>query len=165
MQRIETDADTVLFGTGAEGQVAEALVALGAERVLLVAMDRHPEGAHRIATALGDRSVGVFLTDRPQVPGDVADAAVARARETNADWVLAHGGGTAVGIAKAIALEVDVQIGAVPTTYAGSERTNIWGITRDGIKTTGRDVIIRYTQVPPVPDWRLRTQWACCTAT
>jgi maleylacetate reductase len=59
------------------------------------------------------------------------------------DWVLAHGGGTPIGVAKAIALEMDVKIAAVPTTYAGSERTNIWGVTRDGRKLTGRDDRVR----------------------
>ncbi|MBX3246237.1 MAG: homogentisate 1,2-dioxygenase [Myxococcales bacterium] len=135
----------VVFGVGAEAHVAALLDELGARRVLLVAMARHAEGAERIARALGERSVGVFTTDHPQVPGDVADAAVRRARETNADWVVAHGGGTPIGVAKAIALELGegLRVGAVPTTYAGSERTNIWGITRDGAKKTGREERVR----------------------
>jgi maleylacetate reductase len=126
------------MGPDAEAAVVQALVDRGAERVLLVATARHPEGAERLAALLGDRHAGTFRTEVPQVPGAVADAAVAKARDLDADWVLAHGGGTAVGVAKAVAIEVDVQVAAVPTTYAGSERTNIWGLTRDGVKTTGR---------------------------
>ncbi len=152
MQRIETDPDHVIFGSGAEKAVATTLETLNAERVLLIAMQRHEQGAQRVARSLGERCVGVFLTDRPQVPGEVADAAVQRARQANADWVVAHGGGTTVGIAKAIALELDVKIGAIPTTYAGSERTDIWGITRDGVKTTGRDDRVRPRFVAYDPD-------------
>lgn len=137
------DRDTVLFGDGAEAALASALAERGAERVLLIAQQRHTDGAERLQAALGDRAVGLFVTDRPQVPGEVADAAVAQARAAGADWLLAHGGGTVVGIAKAVALELPVQIAAVSTTYAGSERTNIWGLTRDGVKTTGRDDRVR----------------------
>lgn len=135
--------DHVVLGDGAEAAVAGALIALGAQRVLLVAMARHPEGAERLADLLGERHAGTFLTEVAQVPGEVADAAVERARALDADWVLAHGGGSAIGVAKAVALEVDVQVAAVPTTYAGSERTDIWGLTRDGEKTTGRDERVR----------------------
>ncbi|MEZ4318726.1 MAG: iron-containing alcohol dehydrogenase [Myxococcota bacterium] len=135
--------DRVVFGVGAEARTADLLRELGAQRVLLVAQARHTGGADRIATALGDRCVGRFVTDVPQVPGHVADAAVEQARASGADWVVAHGGGTPIGVAKAVALALDVEVGAVPTTYAGSERTDIWGLTRDGVKTTGRDPRVR----------------------
>ena len=139
--------DHVVLGADAEAAVVGALVARGARRVLLVATARHPEGAERLAVLLGERHAGTFLTEVPQVPGEVADAALEKAQQTSADWVLAHGGGTAVGVAKAVALlapvDAPVQVAAVPTTYAGSERTNIWGLTRDGAKQTGRDDRVR----------------------
>ena len=143
MEELPSGPDRVVFGAGSERAVPGLLSELGARRVLFIAQDRHAEGAERLSAELGDRSAGVFLTREPQVPGEVADAAVARAREAGVDWVLAHGGGTPIGVAKAVALELPVQVAAVPTTYAGSERTNIWGITRDGRKTTGRDDRVR----------------------
>ncbi len=135
--------DLVVLGPDAEAAVVDALVARGAERVLLVAASRHPEGAERMAVRLAGRHAGTFLTEQPQVPGPVADAATARARDVGADWVLAHGGGSAIGLAKAVALALPVSVAAVPTTYAGSERTDIWGLTRDGAKVTGRDPRVR----------------------
>ncbi len=135
--------DHVVLGPDAEAEVVRALVDRGAQRVMGVATARHPEGAERLAALLGERFVGTFLTEVPQVPGAVADAAVAQAQGLDADWVLAHGGGTAVGVAKAVALVADVAVAAVPTTYSGSERTNIWGLTRDGVKTTGRNDRVR----------------------
>jgi homogentisate 1,2-dioxygenase len=143
MRTLSHTPDRVVFGVGAEAATPDLLADLGARRVLLVAQDRHAAGAERLQRALGERSAGLFLTDRPQVPGEVADAAVARAREAGVDWVLAHGGGTPIGVAKAVALALDVKVAAIPTTYAGSERTDIWGITRDGVKETGRDPRVR----------------------
>lgn len=143
MEVLSRAPDRVVFGIGAQSAAAELLTELGARRVLLIAQARHDEGARAIAAALGPGAAGVFTTDQPQVPGEVADGAVALARGLDADWVLAHGGGTPIGLAKAIALELPVSIAAVPTTYAGSERTNIWGITRDGRKLTGRDDRVR----------------------
>jgi maleylacetate reductase len=56
-----------------------------------------------------------------------------------ADCCVAVGGGSTVGLAKAIALTSGLPILAVPTTYAGSEMTPIWGLTAGGAKQTGRD--------------------------
>jgi maleylacetate reductase len=58
---------------------------------------------------------------------------------TEPDALLAVGGGSAIGLAKAIALERRLPIVAVPTTYAGSEMTSIWGVTEGEVKRTGRD--------------------------
>lgn len=142
----------VVFGSGSEARVAALLGEVGAQRVLLVANARFRAGADRIHAALGDRSVGIWDGARPQVPREVADALVAGVRETGADWVVAHGGGTAIGAAKAAALETDVRVAAVPTTYSGSEMTSIWGITTDGVKTTGRDERVRPALVVFDPD-------------
>ncbi|MDF1506490.1 iron-containing alcohol dehydrogenase, partial [Roseisolibacter sp. H3M3-2] len=74
---------------------------------------------------------------------DVADAVGALARALGADPLLAVGGGSAVGVAKAVALAGGPPVAAVPTTYSGSEMTPIWGLTRDGAKETGRDERVR----------------------
>lgn len=140
---LATQPDRVLLGEGVEAAVAQALVDAGAERVMLVGSEGRPEGAQRLAALLGARAVTTFLTDRPQVPQAVADAASEQARAHDVDWVVAHGGGTPIGVAKAVALQVDVKVAAVPTTYAGSERTDIWGLSDDGKKTTGRDARVR----------------------
>ena len=63
------------------------------------------------------------------VPVDLAAAAVARARELGAEVLVAIGGGSATGLAKAVARETGLPVLAVPTTYAGSEMTPIWGLT------------------------------------
>jgi maleylacetate reductase len=73
------------------------------------------------------------------VPIAVARAGRAEAKRLGADGCIALGGGSAIGLAKAIALEQDVAIIALPTTYSGSEMTAIQGLTEDGVKRTWRD--------------------------
>ena len=73
------------------------------------------------------------------VPVEVAERARAVAAEHGADVLVCVGGGSTTGLAKAVALTTGLPIVAVPTTYAGSEATNVWGLTEDGRKTTGVD--------------------------
>ncbi|MBX2802047.1 MAG: homogentisate 1,2-dioxygenase [Myxococcales bacterium] len=139
LDEIQPDGARVVFGAGTERRVAALLAEAGAQRALLVCLPHHRAGADRVAAALGGACAGVFAEAEAHVPERVAEAARQRARSVAADWVVAHGGGSAVGVAKAVALTEDVAVGAVPTTYAGSERTSIWGITSAGGKATGRD--------------------------
>jgi alcohol dehydrogenase class IV len=132
----------VVFGTGAARgpRLADGLAALGARRVLLVVSDADGEIAAPIAAALGERIANRFSDVRPHVPVEVAHAARAAAAACAADAVLSVGGGSTTGTAKAIALAAGLPVVAVPTTYAGSEVTPVWGLTEGGRKTTGIDV-------------------------
>ena len=107
--------------------------------MLLIAGRRQVREADRIAA---DRVRELRRADQRghrARPGRIAQRAVDLARRPVPTTLVAVGGGSAVGLAKAIALQVDVAILAVPTTYAGSEQTPIWGLTQAGRKTTGRD--------------------------
>jgi len=126
----------VVFGTGAADRLGEEIDRLGASRVLLVGSKRALEGP---AERLGGRVAGSFAEVRQHVPAALAQAARELARELAADCLVAVGGGSATGLAKAVALAHTVPIVAVPTNYAGSEMTPIWGLTSDGRKQTGRD--------------------------
>ena len=131
----------VVFGVGAgREKLVEEVIRLGAERMLLVATEREMEVAEELAAPLGDRVVGVFTNVRPHVPVEVATAARELARRIGADCLLSIGGGSTTGTAKAIALELPLPIVAVPTTYAGSEMTPIWGLTEAQRKKTGTSV-------------------------
>ena len=131
----------VVFGAGAarDGRLVDAAARLGAHRVLLVAAEADQEFAGPIAAALRGRIVGRFSEVRQHVPIEVAQAARAMAAETGADAVISVGGGSTTGTAKAIALTTGLPILAVPTTYAGSEVTPVWGLTEKARKTTGTD--------------------------
>jgi maleylacetate reductase len=130
----------VVFAAGAARTVlAPEVERLGARRVLLIATDRDRALIDELAAPLGDRIAGRFSEVRPHVPLAVAERARAAARDTGADALVAVGGGSTIGTAKAIALESGVPIAAVPTTYAGSEMTPVWGLTDARRKTTGTD--------------------------
>ena len=92
-----------------------------------------------ITAPLGGRVAGSFTAVREHVPLPTAEAARAAAKEVDADALLAIGGGSTVGAAKAVALTAWLPVVAVPTTYSGSEVTAVWGLTENGRKTTGTD--------------------------
>ncbi|HEY5333682.1 MAG TPA: maleylacetate reductase, partial [Solirubrobacterales bacterium] len=130
----------VVFGPGAINALAAEVERLGGERALLIDGLFDPDRRARIEGDLGPRYAGTIDEVEQHVPAEGAASATARARELGADCLVALGGGSATGLAKAIALETGLPILAVPTTYAGSEMTPIWGITADGRKTTGKDL-------------------------
>jgi alcohol dehydrogenase class IV len=129
----------VVFEAGASRtQLAAEVERLGARRILLIATSHERALAEDLARPLGERVVGLFTNVRPHVPSEVAKQARALARELEADCLLSVGGGSTTGTAKAIALESGLPIVAIPTTYAGSEMTPIWGLTTAQRKQTGR---------------------------
>ncbi|MDH3302395.1 MAG: maleylacetate reductase [Acidimicrobiia bacterium] len=133
----------VVFGAGSRHQLPDELDRLGAGRVLIVAGEQEDAIAAEIGAGIGDRVVGRFSGVVQHVPVEAAAEAVDLVRSSAADAVLTIGGGSATGFGKAIALEVDVPIVAVPTTYAGSEMTTIWGMTSGDHKQTGRDPTVK----------------------
>ena len=141
----------VVFGAGRIDQVAVEAGRLGGT-VLLIAGRRQLREADSIAAELGRRCVGRISEVAEHVPAELAQQTVDLAGDLGVGTVVCVGGGSAVGLAKAVALELEVAILAVPTTYAGSEQTPIWGRTESGRKITGRDarVVPRTVVYDPV---------------
>jgi maleylacetate reductase len=127
----------VVFGAGSIGQVPAEVGRLGGERVLLIAGRHEKSSADTLADAL--HPVARIEDVAVHVPAENAAVAARTAREVGADLLVCVGGGSATGLAKAVALETGLAILAVPTTYSGSELTPVWGQTEGGRKTTGRD--------------------------
>jgi len=129
----------VVFGAGALAKLPDELERLGAKRALVLSTPEQRATAEDVSVRLGARSAGVYSKAVMHVPVDVAEAARATAKELNADCCVAVGGGSTIGLGKAIALTSELPILAIPTTFAGSEMTPIYGLTADGQKKTGRD--------------------------
>ena len=129
----------VVFGAGALAKLSEEIERLGARRALVLCTPQQREQAQDVAARLGTRCAGIFDQAVMHVPIETARTARAEARRLDADCAVAVGGGSTTGLGKAIALESSLPILAIPTTYAGSEMTPIYGITEDGLKKTGRD--------------------------
>jgi len=129
----------VVFEAGALARLPDEAARLSLNRVLVVSTPGQQALGTRAADLLGARAVGLHAKARMHVPSAIAATAVRRAQTDNADGVVAVGGGSAIGLGKIIARDTGLPMLAIPTTYSGSEMTPIWGLTEDGIKTTGRD--------------------------
>lgn len=129
----------IVFGAGMVAQLAGEIETLGCHRLLLVSTPGQRDKAQAIAEPLERRIASHFAHATMHTPVEVTEAALAEFRDVDADGVLAFGGGTAVGLAKAIALHARCPQAIVATTYAGSEVTPVLGQTAAGMKTTMRD--------------------------
>ncbi|GAA3848526.1 MULTISPECIES: maleylacetate reductase [Streptomyces] len=134
----ETLPQRVVFAAGeSPAAVAAEVQALGGSKVMLIASDRERELADPIA-----KEIPLVLRHEEvvmHVPVEVAGRALRAASDAGADILVSVGGGSTTGLAKAVALTTGLPIVAVPTTYAGSEATNVWGLTEGETKTTGVD--------------------------
>jgi alcohol dehydrogenase class IV len=129
----------VVFGVGALEELPREIERLGAARALVLSTPEQRAQAEDIARRLGSRAAGIFARAVMHVPIETAREAREEAKRIGADCAVTIGGGSTTGLGKAIALESELPILAIPTTYAGSEMTPIFGITEGGMKKTGRD--------------------------
>lgn len=126
----------VRFGAGRLAEVPEEVSALELQRVLVVTTPPQAADARRLGELIGGACAGVFTEAALHTPVAVTEKAMAEVEQLQIDGVVALGGGSSIGLAKAIALRTDLPQIAVPTTYAGSEMTPVIGETRDGAKVT-----------------------------
>ncbi|KAA1009766.1 maleylacetate reductase [Paraburkholderia panacisoli] len=128
----------ILFGPGTLSCVGDELNRLGANRALILSTPSQRADAQKLAEQLGPLAAGVFAEAAMHTPVSVTTKAMAAFEASGADCVVALGGGSTIGLGKAIAYRNDTPQIVVATTYAGSEVTPILGQTEDGVKTTVR---------------------------
>ena len=126
----------VVFGTGTLAAVADEIAGLGCSRALVLSTPGQQTEAQTLAAHLGSMSAGVFAEAAMHTPVEVTERALAALPRLKADCLVSLGGGSTIGLGKALALRTDLPQIVIPTTYAGSEATPILGETRDGLKTT-----------------------------
>src|SRR4029450_6101888 len=112
-------------------QAARQARTLG-NRAVIIARPHEADAAATVSADLGDDLVGRIPDVVQHVPVDVAARAIDAARDAEVGLLISIGGGSATGLAKAVARNTGLPILAVPTTYAGSEMTPIWGQTEHG---------------------------------
>ena len=133
----------VIFGHGTLAQVGAEVERLGHKKALILSTPHQEPEAQALAATLGPLAAGVFAGAVMHTPTDVTAAAMAAYQVTGADCVVSLGGGSTIGLGKAIALRNGADQVVIPTTYAGSEMTDILGQTEGGAKTTQRGAAIR----------------------
>jgi maleylacetate reductase len=133
----------VVFGHGTLAQVPDEVARLSHSRAFVLSTPHQQAEAQALADKLGDRAAGVFASATMHTPVEVTEDAIAAFHAAKADCVVSLGGGSTTGLGKAIAIRTGADQVVIPTTYAGSEMTDILGETAGGEKTTRRDPAIR----------------------
>ncbi len=133
----------VVFGSGTMARAGEEVRRLGHAKALVLSTPHQKGEAEALAASLGDLAAGVFSGATMHTPVEVTEQAVAAFRESGASAVVSLGGGSTTGLGKAIAVRTGADQVVIPTTYAGSEMTDILGETAAGEKATRRSPDIR----------------------
>lgn len=128
----------VIFGAGRRAEVGEELDRLGIKRALVLSTADQSETCATFAAMIGDRLGAIYPGAVMHTPVQVTESAMHQMEQMNCDGILSVGGGSTIGLGKAIAYRTDLPQVVVPTTYAGSEMTPILGQTEGGVKTTLR---------------------------
>jgi maleylacetate reductase len=131
-------AARIVFGNGVSADAARWVEELGCRRALVLSTPHQAKDAEAMAARLGALSAGTFTGATMHTPVEVTERAVRHAAEAGADCLVSLGGGSTIGLGKAMAWRTDILQVVVPTTYAGSEVTPILGQTENGVKTTVR---------------------------
>lgn len=129
----------VIFGSGTISHLAGLIREIGGTRVMLISTPQQADRIKTLGLSLGDLVAGLYCEAAMHTPVSVTERAMQAVTTNNIDVVVAMGGGSTIGLAKAIALRSPIPYIAIPTTYAGSEMTPILGQTDRGRKTTLRD--------------------------
>jgi len=126
----------IVFERGGRNRAAGILADMGLSRALVLSTEAQKEAADGFACSLGKSCLGVYSGAKMHTPVEATASALEIVRDQRVDCTIAFGGGSTIGLSKAVAYQTDLPQIAVPTTYAGSEVTNILGQTENGVKTT-----------------------------
>jgi len=129
----------VLFGSGTIQKLPEELKRLNKTSPLILSTPQQVQQAEDIKNILSGNVVGIFTEATMHTPTHITDKALAYAKEVKADSIVSIGGGSTIGLGKAISIRTGLEHICIPTTYAGSDQTPILGETADGKKTTRSD--------------------------
>lgn len=129
----------VIFGSGKLHSLPEEISRQKVTAPLLLSTPQQIQQAELLRTILGGRVAGIFAEAAPHTPGNVTDKALEYAMSVKADSIISIGGGSTIGLGKAISIRTAMPHICIPTTYAGSEMTPILGETIDGHKKTRSD--------------------------
>ncbi len=126
----------ILFGPGRLAELGIELDRLGCRSALILSTPEQAGLAEAVAVRLGAVAASVYAGAAMHTPVAVTEDALLHLRRLGCDSLVTIGGGSTIGLGKALALRTGLPQIAIPTTYAGSEMTPILGETIDGRKTT-----------------------------
>ena len=125
----------IVFGRGTLARLPSEVDAMGWRAPLIVTT----AGRGSTAALQAARDIpGARVFDGAEIHAPSASVEAAMIASKGCDGLICYGGGSAIGVAKVVAIERDLPIIAVPTTFSGSEMTPAWSVTRDGRKAGGK---------------------------
>jgi len=136
------NASRVIFGSGSINKLPLEITKVNCSAPLLLLTPRQSTQSDKFKTILASGSIrlaGVFPNATMHTPTHITEQAVRMLKDTSADCVVSVGGGSAIGLGKAVSIRTGVPHLTIPTTYSGSEMTPILGETHEGRKTTRSD--------------------------
>ncbi|KAK5700953.1 hypothetical protein LTR97_005471 [Elasticomyces elasticus] len=144
MQPFEYTANPgrVVFGSGSIKKLGDEIKRLNKSKPLLLSTPQQKGQVQALESILKDAQIkpaGLFSEATMHTPTHVTDKALQYTKDSGADCVVSFGGGSTIGLGKAISIRTGLEHVCIPTTYAGSEMTPILGETADGKKTTRSD--------------------------
>ncbi|KAG7286735.1 hypothetical protein NEMBOFW57_009047 [Staphylotrichum longicolle] len=112
----------VIFGSGSLSKLPEELEREGRQAALILSTSFQAGEAEKVRDLIGSRAVGIFTEAAMHTPADTTERALAVAQNLKADSIVSVGGGSTIGLGKAISIRTGLLHICIPTTYAGSER-------------------------------------------
>lgn len=146
----------VVFGRGTLQKLPEEAALLGGKKAFLLSTPQQTDQLDHLKALLAGSDVavaGVFTEATMHTPAGITEKAIkalgeataatdgsADSASASASTVLVSiGGGSTIGLGKAMSIRTGLAHICIPTSYAGSEMTPILGETADGRKTTRSD--------------------------
>ncbi|KAH7155946.1 hypothetical protein EDB81DRAFT_756465 [Dactylonectria macrodidyma] len=132
----QLDIPRVIFGTGTISKLSDEVELLGAKAPFLLSTAQQQDQLEGLRTALRNGIAGFFAEATMHTPSHITERAVEAVKASSADLIISIGGGSTIGLGKAISVRTGIPHLCIATSYAGSEMTPILGETADGRKVT-----------------------------
>lgn len=129
----------VIFGSGSIKKLAAELQRQNLSNPLLLSTPQQVSQVEELSKQLNGRIAGIFSEATMHTPSHITENALSYTNKVKADSVVTIGGGSTIGLGKAISIRTGMPHICIPTTYAGSEMTPILGETENGFKKTRSD--------------------------
>lgn len=132
----------VIFGSGSVRKLGSEIQRLSCRSPLILSTPRqttHTEALYESLAVAKIQPAGTYHNAKMHTPISVTEKALVFTDQNPADCIVSVGGGSTVGLGKALSIRTGLPHICIPTTYAGSEMTAILGETKDGKKTTRSD--------------------------
>jgi maleylacetate reductase len=130
-----SDPVRIVFGTGAIAALRAEADLHKISRLLVLCSPTRTDLARRLIEPVADRCLGFCETAGQTMPRAAFDRIVADIKRHQANGFIVIGGGSPIGLAKAVAATTGIAYIAIVTTYSGSEMAARWyvGVADDRV--------------------------------